>query len=119
MAINKIYKGDRLDWTNATGAAVAAGDPVLVSKTFGVALTDIAADASGVLDLEGVYEIRKAKNEAISQGDNLYWDADGDPQGAASGIGCLTATLSGNVYAGRAFAGALAADTVVQIKLNV
>ncbi len=123
MALNKICKGDRMEYTNGTAAAISAGAPVLVSKLLGVALTDIAVGDTGVLDLDGVYELRKA-NGAINQGDNLYFDADGNPQGAAtgnglSGTGCLTTTAEGNVYAGKAYAAAGTTDAYVQIKLNV
>jgi predicted RecA/RadA family phage recombinase len=123
MATNFIQKGDRMDYTNGGASTITSGSPVLVSKTLGVAVKDIPAGQSEALHIEGVFEIRKA-HEAISQGDNLYWDADGNPEGAAagnglSGTGCLTATLSGNVYAGKAFAAAALTDATVQIKLNV
>ncbi|MHC1701500.1 MAG: DUF2190 family protein [Humidesulfovibrio sp.] len=114
----KIQKGDRLPYTNSSGVDIASGDPVLVGATFGVAVADIADGESGTLDLKGVYEVRKAAGEAISLGGNLYWDADGDPQGAVSGTGCLTATSTDNVYAGKAFAAAGTTATVVQINLN-
>ena len=123
MAMNEVCKGHCMDYANATGLDIKTGDMVLVSKTLGVALTDIANGETGVLAIEGVYEIRKV-NGALTQGDNGYWDADGDPQGATSenglsGTGCLTATAQGNVYAGKFFAAAGATDTDVQLKLNV
>lgn len=122
MAMNKVCEGERLNYTNSSGVSITSGSPVLVGKLFGVACTTMLDGESGVLDLEGVYEIRKA-NGAVTQGADLYWDADGNPQGAVSGnglsgTGCLTTTDSGNTYAGRAFKAAGATDATVQIKLN-
>jgi len=122
MAMNKICKGDRLDYTNSSGVTISSGAPVLVGKVLCVACTTMLNGETGALDTEGVYEIRKA-NGAISQGVALYWDADGNPQGSAtgnglSGTGCLTTTSSGNTYAGYAFKAAGATDSYVQIKLN-
>lgn len=122
MALNKVCKGDKLLYANASGVDIASGSPVLVGKIFGVACVDIADGETENLDIEGVYEIRKATG-AITQGADLYWDADGNPVGAVtgnglSGTGCLTTTSSGNTYAGRAYAAAASGDATVQIKLN-
>lgn len=122
MANNYVKKGDRLLYTNASGVTIKAGSPVLVGKILGVACVDIADGESENLIVTEVYEIRKA-NGAISQGVALYWDADGNPQGAVtgnglSGTGCLTTTSGGNTYAGYAFKAAGATDATVQIKLN-
>jgi predicted RecA/RadA family phage recombinase len=119
MAVNEICKGDRMTYTNATGAAIASGDPVLVGKTLGVAVKDIAIGETETLHIERVFEIRKAATTVIAQGDNLYWDADGNPQGGTAGSGCLTNVATDNVYAGKAFAAAASTDSTVQIKLNV
>ena len=119
MANNYVKKGDRMLYTNSTGSIIIAGAPVLVGKIFGVAAVDIPVGESENLIVEDVYEIRKATTTVIAQGDNLYWDADGKPQGGLSGQGCLTNVISDNVYAGKAFAGATSTDATVQIKLNV
>lgn len=118
MATNKICKGDRMDYTNSSGATISSGAPVLVGKFLGVALVTMLDGESGVLDLEGVYEIRKAETTAITLGADLYWDADGKPQGGSSGQGCLTTTSTDNVYAGKAFAAAASTATTVKIKLQ-
>lgn len=118
MATNKICKGDRMDYTNSSGATISSGAPVLVGKFLGVALVTMLNGESGTLDLEGVYEIRKAATTVIALGDDLYWDADGKPQGGQSGQGCLTNVVSDNVYAGKAFAAAASTATTVQIKLQ-
>lgn len=117
MAKNRICDGKVLNYPNASGVDIASGSPVLVGKLMGVALTDIVDTLTGSVAIEGVYEIRKITG-AITQGADLYWDADGNPVGLASGLGCLTTTSSGNTYAGRAYAGAGSSDATVQIKLN-
>lgn len=122
MANNYVKKGDRMLYTNGSGVTITAGSPVLVGKIFGVACVDIPDGESENLIVDEVYEIRKA-NGVINQGADLYWDADGNPQGSLtgnglSGTGCLTTTDSGNTYAGRAFKAAGATDTTVEIKLN-
>lgn len=119
---NFICEGDSLNYLNATGVDIKPGDPVLVGETLGVAHGYITDGLEGAVFIEGVFEIRKA-NGAVSQGVKLYWDADGNPQGAAtgnglSGTGCLTTTANGNVYAGKAYAAAGATDATVQIRLD-
>ncbi len=117
MALNKVCKGDKLPYANASGVDIASGSPVLVGKIFGVACVNIADGETENLDIEGVYEIRKVTG-AITQGADLYWDADGNPVGGPSGTGALTTTSSGNTYAGRAYAAATETAATVQIKLN-
>lgn len=112
---NYIQKGDRLVYEAA--AAVASGAPVVVGTRIGVAAGDIAAGESGVLVMEGVFSLPKVTG-AIDQGTDLYFDADGDPLGGTAGSGAITATATGNVAAGYAFAAALAADTHVLVKLD-
>jgi Uncharacterized conserved protein len=122
MALNRICEGKVLTYTNTSGVDILSGAPVLIGATLGVAITDIPNTLSGSVVIEDVYEIRKASG-AIAQGAKLYWDADGNPQGSAtgnglSGTGCITTTENGNVYAGRAYHAAGATDATVQIKLN-
>lgn len=117
--LNHVCEGKSLIWTNNTGSAVLAGDPVLIgSNILGVAVADIAISASGAVAIKEVFDIRKA-NGAITQGVKLYWDADGNPQGGATGIGCLTTSSSGNTYAGIAHEAAGITDETVAINLNV
>lgn len=109
MATNKIYdRGAVMPWTNGTGSDVASGDPVEVNDLVGVALGDIADGESGNLDLEGVWELPKEAGLAVNQGDQLYFDA-------AAGEFDKTNT---NTPAGKAFADAANAATVVWVKLN-
>lgn len=115
---NKIQQGDVMPYINETGAAIASGDPVLVGKVFGVAVTDIAIGKRGDLDLLGVFEIRK-NNSDIEQGDQLYWDPDATPVGGASGAGALSTTSTDNTAVGKAWADAGPTATTVQIRLGL
>jgi len=117
MAQTHIQRGKVMSWTNATGSDVVSGQVVVVGTILGVAAGDIANTATGELLVEEVHALPKAAEE-ISQGAQLYWDADGNPVGGVTGSGALTATSSGNTAAGKAFAGAVSGDTSVNIKLN-
>jgi len=108
MAQNYQQEGRVLPWTNGTGAAVAAGDPVAVGALIGIALDDIANGAAGSVALDGVWIMPKAAALAIDQGDLVYWDATGE---------AITKTSAGNTLAGAAFADAAAAAATVSVKL--
>jgi predicted RecA/RadA family phage recombinase len=72
---NFIQPGDVITWANATGSAVAAGAPVVMSHTIGVACVDIANGASGEVSLAGVYTLPKASAAVVVAGEKLLWDA--------------------------------------------
>lgn len=117
MALNHIKPGQTLTYTNSSGVDIESGEPVLVGAVLGVATVDIADGTSGEVAIEEVWSVRKATG-AVTQGANLYWDADGNPLGLATGIGCLTTTSTDNTLVGIAAAAAAETDTEVEIKLN-
>lgn len=98
-----------MTWTNGTGSAVAAGDPVLVGTRVGIALGDIASAAAGEVAMDEVWKIAKAAPLVITQGDLVYWDATDEN---------VNKTATDNTLAGFAFASAASADTTVLVKLN-
>jgi len=111
-----IHTGNAIDYTPAS--AVGAGDVVVIgSNTIAIAKLDIAANVLGALATRGVFDGAKVTG-AISLGDAVYWDADGDPLGGDAGSGAFITTAAGNVYAGRAVAAALEADTTVRFELR-
>ena len=110
-----IHTGNAIDYT--PGAAVSAGNVIVLGNSIAVAKLDIAADCLGALATRGVYDGVKATG-AINLGDAVYWDADGDPVGGVAGSGAFTTTAAGNIYAGRAVAAALEADTTVRFELR-
>jgi len=71
---NFIQDGSTLDYTNA-GSAISAGAVVVIGKLVGIAQNDIAASTgTGVVVLEGVFNVPKNTSLAITQGDQLFWD---------------------------------------------
>lgn len=69
-----VRKGDTLTLTPT--AAVASGVGYLFGTSlFGVATGDVAANAAGEFQAEGVVEIAKTSALAIAIGDRLFWDA--------------------------------------------
>ena len=47
MATNFQQRGETAAWTNGTGSAVSAGDPVVFGQQIAIALGDIADNATG------------------------------------------------------------------------
>lgn len=123
MAGNHIQQGEVMPWTNTTGSDILSGAVVIVATQCCVALGDIADGEVGQLATCEVFDLPKAAVD-IAQGDVLYWDLNDDPVGGVVGSGAITNVAVGavdlidNNVAGRAFAPALAAAAVVQIKLG-
>jgi predicted RecA/RadA family phage recombinase len=68
-------RGNAITYSNA-GAAIAAGDVVVMGHTIGVALADIAATAgTGPVAVEGVFTVPKVSAAEFAQGEKLVWDA--------------------------------------------
>ena len=113
----KVQPGKTIEYT--AGSAVAAGDPVLIGVVFAVAVANIAASEMGACEVEGVFSLPKATG-AITQGDQLYWDADGDPVGGTAGTGALTTSddSGANSPVGKAWDAAASDDETVNIKIN-
>ncbi len=71
---NYVEKGNKMAYANA-GAAIAAGDVVIIGAMVGVAETDIEATTGlGTVCLEGVFELAKTTSLVITQGDRLFWN---------------------------------------------
>lgn len=102
-----IQPGNVLDHTPS--AAVASGDVVVIGVRVGVALTDIAANDTGSLQVTGVFNLPKKSADTVAQGAAVYWDATNKQ---------ITTTASGNTLAGYAAQAAGAATTAVDVKIN-
>ena len=107
MTTKFVQPGQVLDYT--PGSAVTAGQVVLIGVRIGVALNAIAANATGALQVAGVFNIAKLSTDVVAQGAALYWD---------NGNSRLTTTASGNTLAGYAVAAAGNGATTVAIKIN-
>ncbi|MEG6505868.1 DUF2190 family protein [Nitratidesulfovibrio sp. 1201_IL3209] len=117
MALNRIQKGDIIDYTNGGSAAIASGQVVVIGTLVGVALVDIAVGETGSVAIAEVFEVPKASG-AISQGAAVYWDADGNPVDGTAGTGAATTTADGNTLAGKAFVGAASNAGSLVLLLN-
>lgn len=91
-------------------ADIAVGDVVVLNalaadamdKQIGIATEDIAKDASGMLDLRGVYAMAAIATAAFVAGQKLYWDSAAETPcltnipGAAAGAAVAGAENTGN-----------------------
>jgi len=103
-----VHDGGAIDYT--PGAAVAAGDVVVIGELVGVAKTPIAANALGALAVRGVFDFAKATGAgtAISAGANVHWD---DANNVA------TTTATGNKLIGKCIKAAADADATVRVRM--
>ena len=106
MAAIFYQTGDVIDYTAAE--ALSFGDVVDLSTRIGVAGADIAKDASGPVQVTGVYRIPKASG-AVTVGQALYW---------AKSAKNLTTTADSNTPAGWAVAPAASEDPDVLVKIG-
>lgn len=104
---NFVQEGDRLNHTAA--ADISSGTCVAVGDRVGVACTDIANGASGVLAMEGVFNLPKTSTDTIAQGVKVYLDVS---------AGEITTTATDNILAGYAFAAAANGATTVDVNIN-
>jgi predicted RecA/RadA family phage recombinase len=110
------YDGASIDYTPTS--AVTAGTPVSQSGYVGIPKTDIAANALGALSVVGVFDIVKVTG-ALSVGDVIGWDNDGDPVGGVAGSGAATKTLANADFVlGTVIADAVEAGAVARTQLN-
>lgn len=102
MATNKKAEGNVIQWTNASGADIAAGAPVLMGAggLAGIAIQDIANGASGSVAITGVWAFPVKghdglANAAVAAGAKVYYTA-----GEASCDVDSAATLLGYALSG-------------------
>jgi hypothetical protein len=107
-----------LDYYNA-GASLVSGQVVVVGTIVGIVngLRGIAAGEWGTLAVDGHVDFVKVTG-ALSVGDSVYWDADGDPVDGTAGTGAATATATGNTLIGIVEVAALSADTTVRVVMT-
>ena len=110
--INQVSSGAVVNYTNATGSDIAAGALVTMGKICGIAIVDIANEASGAVSLEGVFTLtKKTATDVIAQGTVLINN---------SGVVAASAgTTLDAVIVGRAAAASSSAVTTVDVKLGL
>lgn len=106
------YKESGVVIMHTPAAAVADGQVVRVGAVLGVALVDIAANQSGVVRVNGVFEVPKVAGTAIAQGSQLVFKA-----ATSSFAASNAATVAGDVTGLSAFAwkAAAAGDTKMEV----
>ena len=100
---NQIQDGRRMVWVNATEKLAKSGLAVIVGDLVGVAVVDIQPGQSGVLALDGVFDLPKGAVD-FAQGERCTWK-DGS---VAKGTGVLM---------GHVFEASPAAAPTVQVRL--
>ncbi len=107
MSKNFIEKGEVLQVTASQN--IESGSLVVIGNIAGVAISDIAQNETGAVQIYGVFSLTKAAL-AINQGAKVYWDAVNNN---------VTTTVATNVQIGVAAKAALLADAAVDVLLNV
>jgi predicted RecA/RadA family phage recombinase len=115
------YRGDANVVDYEAASAVDAGDVVVYGSLAlvcqrGVTATDITDGKQATLYAEGLVDVVK-KQEEITEGAPVYWDADGNPYGGDAGTGAATEDYTSNNLMGYAVATAASTDATVRIKI--
>lgn len=102
-----VQDGDAIDYT--PGAAVATGDVVVQGDLVGVVKRPLAANETGAIEVEGVFDFAKATNVAYTVGTIMYWDDTAN---------LVTTTATGNKQIGKVVRAAATADPTVRVRLS-
>jgi predicted RecA/RadA family phage recombinase len=95
----------------AAASLVASDTPVRIGLLqMGIALVTIAANTTGSVGLEGVYELPKNTSDAVVQGNHVWWDP--------SAAECINAPVTGALFIGYAFEAAGASAATLLVKLE-
>ena len=109
MAIGHVAPGTVVPYTNTGGVAIAANTVIEFAAMIGITTGIIAPGATGTVATSEVWTLPKDATVAVTQGDQLYWDATSDS----------VDKTNTNVPCGKAYASALQAGTEVQVILNM
>ena len=103
-----IYRGDSIEYVNATNADIEYGSVVSLGTRIGIAGGNIPAGEVGALHIVGVFELPKAASVEIAQGAAVYFNTKN---------GNVTTTDT-DVPCGWAVAAAGSAGTTVAVKIG-
>lgn len=106
---NYLEAGRRMQWTNATSVAVAAGGIVALTDRIAVAINAIAVGASGTICLEDVYTLPATVAETWTVGQALYF---------VVATGFISNVAGANIPAGFAYAAKAPGTATGQVKIN-
>jgi len=75
-AQNYVHDNGSVAYLN-TGAAISSGELVDLGNRYGVAVADIASNATGTVRTDGIWKFKRATTNAITAGTDVYYsDAD-------------------------------------------
>lgn len=110
MTTKYVQPGEIIDYTPT--AAVASNAVIPLGVLIGVAVSDIAANDTGGLAVEGVFDLPKKAGGAIGVGQPVTWSA-------ADAAFVFGAGVANDVAGGAvAVQAAVNADTTVRVKLT-
>lgn len=107
MSKTYLVPGHKINYSNATGSAIASSDVVFIGTLPGVAETDIADGDVGVVEVCGVHLLKKNTGFTVAQGDKLYWNVSSK---------YVTKTVTDKLL-GQAWSAQGSNDTSVEVKL--
>lgn len=109
-------KGDYVDYTPPS--AVTGGTPTQIGDLTGMSQEDMEASILGALQVKGYVEGEATVDTGVF-GDDIFWDADGDPVNGTAGSGAFTTVASdGDWWAGTLRADHAATDETAIFALN-
>ena len=108
VAVRK-YEGNSRPYTPSS--AVTGGDVVVIGSMVCVAPVDIAANALGIVDIEGIFQVPCKEDDVVADGVVLYWDA-------ADGEATVIADSGTNKVMGFATTASPDEATTVEVKLG-
>ena len=112
-----LQEGKNIDYKNGGTDMIAAGEIVVIGSRIGVAGGDIPGGETGAVVTEGVWELPKTAEEAISVGDMLYFDA-ATKKVTKTASKTVESAAVPNPNAGLAVAAAAASDDTVHAKID-
>ncbi len=110
------YKDKVVDYT-PSGAAVIAGQVVVIGTVPMIAPVAIPDGVKGVLVADGIWKVPQAA-EAITAGDAVYWATAGTPVTGTASSGAATETVASNNLMGLCVETSGATDTYVKVFLT-
>lgn len=87
---NFVHDSESVAYLNA-GAAISSGNLVDLGDRYGVALADIASNATGTVSIKGVWSFARANTNAIAAGASLF----------RSSATAVTGTAGADTYVGQ------------------
>lgn len=109
------FLGDHVDYT--APAAITAGDVVQIGPLLAHASSDVASGETDGFSVYGIKDVVKVM-VAVTAGDHIYWDDDGDPVNGTAGTGAATTDAADHPLMGVAVADATSGAETVRVRFQ-